>query len=248
MSEHKEENKFEYIFSVSNRNIIITEMADLNEKNATKSEHKEPFDGYYVEEPFDQFDYIFEPDHYPKSNKLPKPETTQEAACANENKLTFARIIRENEGQLEYEYQRFKFIDKYLDSGSKTSKDVIDLFFNLSHDNHLDAIVRNINITKWPNVGFGFNLAKHCHDDERFIYVSSIKSNSPAEFSLQLGDILVEIDEMNPCESFKSLNDLEKYLNEKQSLHLLAIHESKYFKLKSENEDFIQICEDIVIV
>ena len=45
-----------------------------------------------------------------------------------------------------------------------------------------------------------------------------------------------------------------KYINEKMSdLHLMVVHESKYFRLKSESnddllKDFHKNCEDIVIV
>ena len=107
-------------------------------------------------------------------------------------------------------------------------------------------------MSKWAKVGFGFNLSKQSIDDEIILYVSHIVSNSPAEFSLQLGDILLEFDDINTAE--KEIDDIVKYIEAKEnSLHLMVIHESKYFQLKSmENGDvlknFRKNCEDIVIV
>ncbi len=69
---------------------------------------------------------------------------------------------------------------------------------------------------------------------------------------MQLGDILLEVDDINAADH--EMDDLMKYINEKMSdLHLMVVHESKYFRLKSETnddllKDFHKNCEDIVIV
>ena len=109
-----------------------------------------------------------------------------------------------------------------------------------------------ISLSKWPDVGYGFNLSKQAIDNETIFYVSDIVSNSPAEFSLQLGDILLEVDDLNAYD--QQMEDLMKYINEKSNdLHLMVVHESKYFRLKSESnenllKDLNKNCEDIVIV
>ena len=107
-------------------------------------------------------------------------------------------------------------------------------------------------MSKWPNVGYGFNLSKQAIENETIYYVSDIASNSPAEFSLQLGDILLEVDDINTSDH--EMDELIKYINEKETdLNLMVVHESKYFRLKSESnddllKDFHRNCEDIVIV
>ena len=112
-------------------------------------------------------------------------------------------------------------------------------------------ILKGISLSKWPDVGYGFRLSKQSFEDETIFYVSDIASNSPAEFSLQLGDILLELDDINAAEH--EMDELIKYINTKEDdLHLMVVHESKYFRLKSESSDtfdlFCKNCEDIVIV
>jgi hypothetical protein len=269
-------NALDYYFSFLNKNLTITElfdecleeiklnMSDTNAKNTKTEEaaHSANEDReYYVEEPFDQFDYIFEPEHY---SKKATREAVKETGHSNlidtisENKFTHARIIRDNDGLLEYEYQSYTYVNKNLDTSKPKRENIGDdfeLFFNdfdFTTHNHLNAIIRGISLSKWPKVGFGFNLSKQSIDDEIILYVSNIVSNSPAEFSLQLGDILLEFDDINTAE--KEIDDIVKYIEAKEnSLHLMVIHESKYFQLKSmENGDvlknFRKNCEDIVIV
>ena len=92
-------------------------------------------------------------------------------------------------------------------------------------------------------------------------FISNIVPDSPAEFCLQLGDVLIEIDDMNPCESFLDMDDLTQYLSSRELIYLMAIHYTKYMELKSlsnnqddndENEheinDWCTNCKDVVIV
>jgi SET domain-containing protein len=60
------------------------------------------------------------------------------------------------------------------------------------------------------------------------------------------------VDDLNAYD--QQMEDLMKYINEKSNdLHLMVVHESKYFRLKSESnenllKDLNKNCEDIVIV
>ena len=79
---------------------------------------------FYVEEPYD---YIFEPEHYPRSsvnsgtvrqqsfaegnNVADRNRDSSDAedlsAIKNENKFTYAKMVGETNGFLEYEYQSY---------------------------------------------------------------------------------------------------------------------------------------------
>lgn len=223
------DNKYdnpEYFFYQTMSDIVITEL--LGEKEDKKSQETQS--DYLVEEPFD---YIFEPDHYPKPNNS-KPTNIEYAR---------SRLIEERDGVLIYEHKK-PTLDAQIESS-------LFNFYNLNH--HLNALIRNIRLPKWPGIGFGFDLALDKHDqlEENFFYVKNIHPDSPAEFSLQHGDVLIEVDEMNPLERFSNLKDLNEYLSERDYCHLMAIHHSKLVKLRSENEEikkYCTNCKDIVIV
>lgn len=233
------DNKFEnpeYFYYQTISDIVITEVLGERENEKQSEEASsaasaaESQSEYVVEEPYD---YIFEPDHYPSKNSNPKASTYMRS-----------RLIEEKDGILVYEHNKKPNIDAEIEKE-------LDNFYALNH--HLNALIRSINLPKWPRIGFGFDLALDKHDllDEHFYYVKNIHPDSPAEFGLQLGDVLLEVDEMNPLERFVNLKELNEYLSKRENCHLMAIHHSKLVKLKSENEEVKQYCsncKDIVIV
>jgi hypothetical protein len=164
------------------------------------------------------YDYIFEPDHYPLRHT---DKEHQKQTCS----------IEEKDGILIYEHS----------TRSSSSNN------NNNHHHHLNALLRNISLSKSPHTGFGFDLSR----ENDLMYVSNIVPDSPAEFCLQLGDVLIEIDEMNPCESFLDMSQLMDYLNTKELIYLMAIHHTKYMQLKSSDKeinDWCTNCKDVVIV
>lgn len=147
-----------------------------------------------------------------------------------------SRLVEEKDGVLIYEHHK-----------NETAKMDLNHFYDINH--HLNALFRSISLPKWPGIGFGFEITKTTNND--LVYVSNIEPNSPAEHCLQLGDVLIEVDEMNPVEKFLDLSDLSKYLEGKDNVYLMVIHHSKYEKLKSENvevRNYCSNCKDIVIV
>jgi hypothetical protein len=249
-----DENK--YNFSIlSEKHVTITEIFD--EQSTMPTEIKK----YFVQEPVDQFDYIFEPDHF--ENKKEK-EAAEAAQKQENNKFTHARCISENDGVLQYKYQSYTYvsknsnIDQEEEEEEEEDREIEDLmrlnYFDILCANHLDAIIRGVSLSKWPDVGYGFGLGRQEINSEVIYYISDIISNSPAEFSLQLGDVLLELDDIILCGT-QEVDDLMKYINEKEAgyLHLMVMHESKYFQLKTnESNDLLKDCsrhcEDIVIV
>ena len=223
-------------------NIQITEMNNQHEEAGAKDEKAD----YTVEEPFD---YIFEPDHYPKHADA-KTTINQDQTYHNGAKILSraARMVGEKDGILEYEYKSVSDVRH-----TEADEEALDSFndFDYKH-HHLNAIIRGISLSKYPGTGFGFSLGKHTTELENYFYVNDIMADSPAEFALQLGDILIELDDMNPSDAFKSIDELHDYLGQKDNLHMMAIHENKYLKLKSENGELIRNyctnCEDMVIV
>ena len=249
-------------------------------------------DAYFVQEPFD---YIFEPDHYPPHPptpaSTPTPTPTPLSTTAAEHsysKLTLARSMREIDGVLEYEYKSYTFkgdtaqydhdedemLAKRLASSLDTCDDLLldELTWHMEHT-HLDADIRAISLSKWPLVGFGFELSKqlittdnieqatlNVPGDSSFFYVSRIVDESPAGFSLQLGDVIIEIDEMSLTNAGVNVNeaDINAYLNDeaRDNVHIMAVHESKFFGLlkheyNDDNNMLAQMhanCEDMVIV
>ena len=216
-------------------NIVITEINESRAEMENNSNNRMTTStDYLVEEPND---YIFEPGHYPNEQVCTLRE---DYATSNGS----SRIVSETDELLEYEYRSNSHYIPEAQNSTNSKQ-------NNSQRHHLNGIIRGISLSKCPVIGFGFELAKNSINNEDFIYVSSIKSNSPAEFCLQLGDILIELDEMNPCESFASIDEINKYLEDKDNVHLMAIHKTKFLRLKSENEDlkdYSTNCEDIVIV
>ena len=178
MSEPTEkEDTFGYYFSFLNKNLIITEMfeeaRDEVKFNTSATSHKEEETGgetcaqknkrsdelYFVEEPFDQFDYIFEPEHYANKKKTASATKTTSAESVDaeirgENKFTHARLVRDTDGLLEYEYQSYTYVNRTMDTVNEEKKDkshknedtgdlehfLNDFDFNTHH--HLNAIIR----------------------------------------------------------------------------------------------------------
>ena len=76
---------------------------------------------------------------------------------------------------------------------SEIFKNILSIYFLSFHE----AIIRGISLAKCPEVGFGFGLENHkVSNDQSMYFVSEIAVDSPAEFCLQPGDILLEIDEV----------------------------------------------------
>jgi hypothetical protein len=184
-----------------------------------------------------------------KNNLDKKPEEGESIGKADESNKNYnnrlSRFVREIDGILEYEYRSYNY-----NNGAHKESDYFNEYDEKHH--HLNAVIRSISLSRWPDTGFGFSVASQRVGKENLVYINEIKQNSPAEFCLQLGDIIIEIDELSPSEDFISLSDIERYLQEKENIHLIVIHESKYAQLKQENEDFLKNysinCEDIVIV
>lgn len=165
---------------------------------------------------------------------------SQKAATATSSSYPVNRIARfkdEKDGILEYEYLSHRYTKPApsqqinLDEQSTDTDHLnFDYYneFDIKH-HHLNAVIRGVSLVKWPDVGFGFSMTKST--DQRYYYVNEIKANSPAEFSLQVGDIILEIDELCPGKDFKSLEEIFDHLNRAEFIHLLVIHESKYFNL-----------------
>lgn len=248
MQEQNEQN-YNFDYYRTKTDVVITEMADMSEADmeSKNSPHQNgnghQGEKYFVEEP-SPYDYIFEPDHCGKETsqnretKMSEDETDSEDS---KDKFTHARMVRETDGFLEYEYKSYTYNRNALTPD-------LNYFFN----DHLNGIIRGISLVKWPQIGFGFTLAQQpISNEESFIYVDKIENDSPAEFCLQSGDIIIEIDELEP-DKFANMNDLNKYLSDRENVHLMVIHESKYMRLKSENEELLKNyntnCEDIVIV
>lgn len=211
--------------------------------------------GYLVEEPLD---YIFEPDHEP-SNKPTMHYSFSDLFFNNEehfqNGIKFskriARMVSETDGVLEYENTSRSDITSDIDDNEEFLENYFN-DFDYKHY-HLNAVIRHISLSKYPGLSnFGFSLAKQSCNDEELFYINKITPDTPADFCLRLGDIIIELDENNPSEKFKSFNDIQDYLNKKDNLELLVIHESKYIQMKSKNADLIRNshtnCEDMVIV
>lgn len=258
---------------------LTKENSDSNAADSETSSINDKRDCFYIEEPYD---YIFEPDHYPndeqhrrgsQSSETNSMETQQSEngkssiestknkaedlnEIKNENKFTYATVVGENNGFLEYEYKNYTYKRNLYTNRLKNENmmDHLDNDFYLLNDyidNHLNALIRGVSLSKWPSVGFGFTLAKQTFGTENIFFICDIKPNSPAEFGLQLGDILIEVDDLNTRENFKNLDEISAYLEMKESIHVLAIHESKYHWVMSKT-DFLKNhhmnCEDIVIV
>lgn len=243
------------------------------QQDQEQQDQKEDSHKYIVEEPFD---YIFEPSHQPIDQLTTQPRDSHSTVDMKDAGFKFARSIREtDDGVLEYEYRSYRLKGSSLcgdddehqhqemrtdDESSSTISNTNNYCQNLcEHDlmneSHLSrSNFRSISMIKWPQVGFGVELGKQTlGDDETFFYVNRVFSDSPAEFSLQPGDILLELDEITLADGlFAGVDQINNYLEQHESVHMIVAHESKYFKIKSENADLLKesqlTCEDIVIV
>jgi hypothetical protein len=232
--------------------VVITELKESSETN-----HNDQCDDkrFYVEEPLD---YIFEPDHYPPKNdeNITSKSDNKEGELneiKNENKFTYATVVGESNGFLEYEYKNYTYkrnlfsnmIENKHESYLEEDLHLLGDYLN----NHLSSLMRGVSLHKWPGVGFGFTLAMQQFGLDNIYFVCDIKPNSPAEYGLRMGDIIIEIDEIDLSSNVHDLHELNKIIEEKESLNLKAIYESKYHLLKRDSRARSDIgCEDIVIV
>jgi hypothetical protein len=225
---------------------------------------------FYIEEPYD---YIFEPDHYPKSSDHSERSSMEHESTAdtpssdelneikNENKFTYATVVAEHNGYLEYEYKHYTY-KRNLYTNNKASNVDHDyhLLSDYSTDNHLNAFVRGVSLSRWPHVGFGFSVAMQKFGNESIFFVCDVKPDSPAEFGLRLGDILIELDDISTSSidgsdrqaGFHDLESINAHLESKASIHVVVIHESKYHYFAKSKVEFLRNydmnCEDFVIV
>lgn len=236
-----------------------------SQKKRTK---KEGEDKFYVEEPFD---FIFEPEHYPKNgdseNAEKRPKLSDDQTKVNEDEHTkqhkYAQVIRElDDGVIEYEYKSYTYDRSFYTN--KLNEDLDSVYFeefnSFHHLRSSDSQIRGASLSRWPQVGFGFELGVARLVGDRLVYVSRISADSPAELSsLKLGDILIEIDDETPSERFsesdsdsEALAKINEYVSKRENLHLMVVHESQYARLKAENEDLLKNyyfnCEDFVVV
>ncbi|RNA18299.1 hypothetical protein BpHYR1_033976 [Brachionus plicatilis] len=208
--------------------LVITEINEEEtiEMSGNKGE-------YFISEPFD---YIFEPGHYPQQKNSRKSKI-----------FKHAKIIRDRDGILEYEYESYTY-NKDMDSNMNPEE--LDSFYLDSFDSetHLHGLMRSITLPKWPGVGFGFSLSKSKCDNQDMLFVSEVFAESPAESCLQIGDLVLELDDLNlkNCDTFFNL---EKYMENKDNVNLVVIHKTKYPRLKLENElkNVEYDCENFVI-
>lgn len=208
--------------------LVITEINE--EETIEMSGNREE---YFISEPFD---FIFEPGHYP-----PQTDTRKSKIFKH------AKIIRDCDGILEYEYESYSY-NKNMDSNLNSEE--LDSFYleNFDSETHLHGLMRSITLPKWPGVGFGFSLSKSKCDDQEMLFVSEIFADSPAESCLQIGDLVLELDDLN-LKNWDIISNLEKYMDKKENVNMVVIHKTKYPRLKLEN-DFKNIeydCENFVI-
>jgi len=269
--EKKEENPSDEAMSTDEKSESKSE-ASQSEKEPEKDSEKKRTkkdgeDKFYVEEPFD---FIFEPDHYPKSdseNAEKRPKLSDDQTDVNEDEHTkqhkYAQVIRElDDGVIEYEYKSYTYDRSFYTN--KLNEDLDSVYFeefnSFHHLRSSDSQIRGASLSRWPQVGFGFELGVARVAGDRLVYVSRISADSPAELSsLKLGDILIEIDDETPSERFsesdsdsEALAKINDYVSKRENLHLMLVHESQYARLKSENEDLLKNyyfnCEDFVVV
>ena len=211
----------------SMNDLVITEISE--EETIEVKENKE----YFISEPFD---YIFEPGHYPsqKDNKKSKI-------------FKHAKIVSDSNGILEYEYESYTYNKNMETNLNPEELDSIYLD-SFDSDTHLHGLMRSISLPKWPDVGFGFSLSKSKFNDQDMLFVSEIFADSPAESCLQIGDLVLELDDLN-LKNFDIISNLEKYMEKKDNVNLLVIHKTKYpsLKLQSELKNIEHDCEDFVI-
>ena len=140
--ERKNNNNNNYNFTILTQNVTITEMSAEQEHGDGESSASRK--KYIVQEPMDQLDFIFEPEHYKVTKESVRETSLNDAKL--ENKFTHARVVSENdEGFLQYEYQSYTYVNKnYSDKKADVSQDDFEFCgndFDIMH-HHLDAIVR----------------------------------------------------------------------------------------------------------
>jgi hypothetical protein len=195
-------------------------------------------------------------------------EGSQLNEIQNENKFTHATVVGESdEGFLEYEYKSYTYkralyTNRQLtDTGFPHLDHDYHLLNDYTNDSHLSACVRGVSLSSWPQVGFGFTVKQQQFGAEIIFFVCDITPESPAEMCLRMGDILVEVDEINTASGgdattagFHSADEIQTYLAGRTNVHLIVIPESKYHHLAAQSNprDFLRNvninCEDIVIV
>lgn len=233
-----------------NRSLKITEINEVFEREEMISRE------YLVEEPLE---LIFEPrddifDAIPPTNNIsPRFDMNQEHTYKNGVKFSnrIAHMVSENNGILEYQYKSINDIKSNIDDDEEYFENYFNDFDYKNH--HLNAVIRSISLSKCPGIAkFGFDLARYTNENEDLYYIKEIAPDTPAELCLRLGDILMEIDEKNPCEAFIDISELNDYLSKAENIHMMVIHESKYMRLKAQDENLIKNycsnCEDMVIV
>lgn len=108
-------------------------------------------------------------------------------------------MIRElDDGVIEYEYKSYTYDRSFYTN--KLNEDLDSVYFeefnSFHHMRSSDSQIRGVSLSRWPRVGFGFDLGVARVDGDLLVYVSRISADSPAELSsLKLGDILIEIDD-----------------------------------------------------
>lgn len=203
------------------------------------------------------------------------PSSSSSSSKSNQHK--YAQVIRElDDGMLEYEYKSFTCDRSFYTN--KLNDDLDSIYFQ-EFNSHLhmraESLIRGVSLSRWPHVGFGFELATARIGAEPLIYVNHIDVDSPAALSsLRLGDVLIEVDEiMLPVDQVSTaaaaapssnsysfaggtdeavLKRVEDYMASRDNLHLMVVHESQYVRLKAEDDYLLKNyyfnCEDIVVV
>lgn len=277
-----QKNGFEgYQLLANKKHVMITELTtpsqspseeseEMTESNKRERDEKKENDEskFFVEEPFD---FIFEPDHYPKPHgnaekKAKLDNDVEPKEPDNNNQHRYAQVVRElDDGMLEYEYKSFTYDRSFYTN--KLNDDLDSIYFaGFNSQQHIraESLIRGISLSRWPRVGFGFELGVASLGGDRLVYVNRIHADSPAELSsLRLGDVIIEIDEILPAEGFHNGQDdpsdeallkrVDEYVAGRENLHLMVVSHSQYARLKADNNDdllknYYFNCEDIVVV
>lgn len=225
-SNNNNENEKFFTENYLHSEVIITEMSDDEEfNNEIKSTSSGSIE-YLVEEPIGSF----------KNENGSSFGVTKKASFMSNNTGESESIEEDNEAAEVENNETFQYV--YMNNE----------YYNEYYVKN--PLVRNISLSKWPNVGFGFKLNRS--NDKKLYYINEIIPNSPAESCLTIGDLIIELDEYdNPFNEFSNLNEVEAYLNEKEAIHLLALEGSNYLKFNLDRKplkNYCRNCEDIVIV
>ena len=156
-------------------------------------------------------------------------------------------------------YKNVKYLNNNSEKQNNDDDDNIGDTFQYIYTNNefynedyiKNPLLRGITLSKWPHVGFGFKLCR-CEEKKHY-FIEKIVADSPADSCLNLGDLIVELDEFdNPFDIFNNLNQIEDYLNSVENLHLVCIAHDNFLKFKLKNKSLKSYsninCEDIVVV